>query len=168
MFIHKQDGRQRALGMGGYPTVTLAMARDRAAAARRLIAEGGDPFAEARKQATPTFGEAAARYVDSMKGQWRNWKTEYQWTTSLAGHCEQIWTTRISEVDVAAVLSVLTPICQKTPATAGRVRNRIEAILDYAKAHDWRSTSRLTPGITGRWTIATFPHSWPGCERPAA
>ncbi len=101
--------------------------------------KGGDPFAEARKEATPTFGECAARYVESHGKAWRNWKTEYQWTTSLARHCEQIWTTRVSKVDVPAVLSVLTPMWQKIPDTAGRVRNRIEAVLDYAKAHNWRT-----------------------------
>ena len=139
IFLHKKDGRQRALGMGGYPTVSLAMARERAAAARRLIAEGGDPFAERRKESEPTFGEAAARYVQSMQGQWRNRKTLGEWTTALARHCKSIWDMRVSEVDVPAVLAVLTPMWSKIPPTAARVRNRIEAILDYAKAHGWRT-----------------------------
>ena len=125
--------------MGGYPTVSLAMARERAAAARRLIAEGGDPFAERRKESEPTFGETAARYVQSMQGQWRNRKTLGEWTTALARHCTSIWDMRVSEVDVPAVLAVLTPMWSKIPTTAARVRNRIEAILDYAKAHGWRT-----------------------------
>src|SRR5262245_6759554 len=127
------------MGLGGYPTVSLAMARERAAAARTLIAGGGDPFAEKRKQAEPTFGECAGRYVASMSGQWKHWKTGYQWTTALAAHTKPIWSTKVSEVDVPAVLAVLTPLWAKTPDTAGRVRNRIEAVLDFAKAHNWRS-----------------------------
>ncbi len=43
IFLVKKDGRQRALGMGGYPAISLAMAREKAAAARRLIAEGRRP-----------------------------------------------------------------------------------------------------------------------------
>ena len=139
IFLVKKDGRQRALGMGGYPATSLALARQKAADCRSALAEGRDPFAEARREATPTFGACAARYVESHGKAWKNWKTEYQWTTSLAEHCEQIWSTRVSDVDVPAVLSVLTPIWQRTPATAGRVRNRIEAVLDYAKAHNWRA-----------------------------
>ena len=58
---------------------------------------------------------------------------------ALPGTASKSGRPRVSEVDVPAVLSVLTPIWQKIPATAGRVRNRIEAVLDYAKAHNWRT-----------------------------
>ena len=42
---YQVQGRRRDLGLGAYPDVTLAMARDRALEARRLIAEGEDPIA---------------------------------------------------------------------------------------------------------------------------
>jgi hypothetical protein len=35
---------------------------------------------------------------------------------------------------------VLSPIWQAKPGTARRVRQRIGTVLDYAKAHGWRST----------------------------
>jgi hypothetical protein len=45
----------------------------------------------------------------------------------------------VADVDTAAVLSVLKPHWQRVPETANRLRGRIEAVLDYAKAHGWRS-----------------------------
>ena len=127
------------MGLGGYPTVSLAMAREKASAARKALADGGDPFAKRNREAEPTFGEAAGRYVESRGGVWRNRKTCFQWTVALKGHCTPIWNTRVSDVDVRAVLAVLTPLWTTVPVSAARVRNRVELVLDFAKAHGWRS-----------------------------
>ncbi len=139
LFISKAGGRPRIMGLGGYPTVSLAMAREKASAARKALADGGDPFAKRNREAEPTFGEAAGRYVESRGGVWRNRKTCFQWTVALKGHCTPIWSTRVSDVDVRAVLAVLTPLWTTVPVSAARVRNRVELILDFAKAHGWRS-----------------------------
>ena len=56
-------GRVRELGLGGYPVVTLAQAREKALANKRLARQGGDPLAEKRKRAAPTFAEAAAQVL---------------------------------------------------------------------------------------------------------
>ncbi len=54
------SGQPRTLGLGGYPLVSLAEARDKAFANRRLARSGGDPLAEKKKsKAIPTFEEAA-------------------------------------------------------------------------------------------------------------
>ena len=54
---YQMQGRRRDLGLGAFPDVTLAMARDRATEARRLIADGGDPIAQ-KKQTKPKTFEA--------------------------------------------------------------------------------------------------------------
>ena len=59
-------GKRRNLGLGGYPAISLADARQLALDNARAIKEGRDPMIEKReamearkKPATPTFSEAA-------------------------------------------------------------------------------------------------------------
>lgn len=79
---YQVQGRRRDLGLGSFPDVSLAMARDRASEARRLIAEGEDPIA--KKQANPkTFKDAALELIESKKPGWKNAKHAAQWTSTL-------------------------------------------------------------------------------------
>jgi integrase len=45
----------------------------------------------------------------------------------------------INRIDTQAVLEVLKPIWTTKPETASRFRNRIELVLNYARAHGWRT-----------------------------
>ena len=49
------DGRRRDIGLGGYPLVTLARARELAFDNRRIARSGGDPLAAKRRAKIPTF-----------------------------------------------------------------------------------------------------------------
>ena len=66
------DGRRRDIGLGGYPSVSLARAREKSAEYRDVIAEGRDPVAEKRAPAMPTFREAAHAVHKTNKPRWRN------------------------------------------------------------------------------------------------
>ena len=58
---------------GGYPVVTLEMARRSALEARRVAKEGGDPIAERRRnQNVPTFREACYKVLEIRKAGWSN------------------------------------------------------------------------------------------------
>ena len=57
----------------------------------------------------------------------------------LRDYCAAIWSSPVDAIDTKAVLGVITPHWQRVPETASRLRGRIEAVLDYAKAHGWRS-----------------------------
>ena len=64
------NGERRNLGLGGYPTVSLAEARKAALVNARMIREGRDPLAEKReaiaarqRPPTPTFAEAAESWL---------------------------------------------------------------------------------------------------------
>lgn len=80
-------GRRAEIGLGGFPTVTLALARDKAREARDKIERGVDPMAE-RKAAKAalaaaarkdlTFAEAANEYLDAKLDAYRNEKHRYQ------------------------------------------------------------------------------------------
>jgi len=130
---------RREMGLGAYPTVTLAKARQRAAECRSAVEDGRDPIADRQKEAEPTFGECADLYIASIKSEWRNAKHEYQWKQTLTDYCQPIRSQRVSEIGTSDVLSVLNPVWQSKNETASRLRGRIERVLDFAKVKGWRT-----------------------------
>ena len=65
-------GRRRELGLGGFPLVSLAEAREAAFHNRKLARQGGDPLANKRKSEVPTFEEAARTVIAIHRSGWRN------------------------------------------------------------------------------------------------
>ena len=80
------DGRRRDIGLGGYPTVSLAQARKRAADNREAIGSGRDPVADKRKPAMPTFSEASYAVHEVNKPRWRNGSHTSAWIQTLERH----------------------------------------------------------------------------------
>ena len=133
--------RRRELGLGGFPLVTLAEAREQALANRKLVRSGGDPLAEKRRdQGMPTFEEAAARVIEIHRPFWKNGgKSEAQWKSSLRDYVfPRLGRRSVSDVTTADVMAVLTPIWHDKPETARRVRQRIGAVMKWAVAQDFR------------------------------
>jgi integrase len=144
LFLYLWNGKRREMGLGGFPAVSLADARRLRDEAERLVRDGVDPIASrdmAREERAckPTFGEIADKLVAAKEGEWRNEKHRQQWRGSLSVLAAPLRCRPVDEIDTAAVLAVLTPIWQTKPETASRVRGRIEAVLDAAKAQDHRS-----------------------------
>ena len=133
-------GKRRELGLGGYPLVTLAMAREAALANRRKVHAGADPLAEKRQaRGVPTFAEAARKVFALRRDGWRNAKHAGQWITTL----EQFAFPRLGErgvdqLSTEDVIAVLGPIWHAKPATAKRVRQGIGAVLAWAVAQGLR------------------------------
>ena len=130
------DGRRRDIGLGGYPTVSLAKARLHADANRTAVAEGRDPLAEKRRAHTPAFREAALRVHEANLPRWRNGKHTTGWLQSLERHAfPVIGDMAVDRIDRSDMLRVLAPIWGSKPETARRVRQRIRAILRWCLAH---------------------------------
>lgn len=127
------------MGLGGYPEVSLAAARQKAAGYREAIEAGRDPFVERGETTEPTFGECADEYIASKEAGWRNEKHRKQWRMTLGEYCKSIRAVKVSEVNTPAVIGVLNPIWNKKPETAKRLRGRIENVLNFAKANGWRT-----------------------------
>ena len=72
-------GKRHDIGLGGFPLVSLAEARDAAFDNRRLARRGGDPLAAKRKAKTPTFRVAAVKTFEANRARWRNNKTTANW-----------------------------------------------------------------------------------------
>ena len=137
---YQVQGRRRDLGLGAFPDVSLAMARDRAAEARRLIAEGEDPITKKQQAKPKTFREAALELIESKRPGWKNAKHAAQWTSTLEAYVfPKIGAVQVAKIETADVISTLTPIWAAKPETANRVRQRIEAVIDYASALGIRS-----------------------------
>lgn len=137
---YQVQGRRHDLGLGAYPDVTLAMARERATEARRLIAGGEDPIAKRRQAKPKTFKDAALELIESKRSGWKNAKHAAQWTSTLEAYAfPSLGRMQMTNIATADVIGALKPIWSEKPETANRVRQRIEAVLDYASALGWRT-----------------------------
>ena len=77
------NGKRHDIGLGGFPLMSLAEAREQAFENRRLARRGGDPLAHKRRPKVPTFKTAAARTFEANRGRWRSEKTAANWTARL-------------------------------------------------------------------------------------
>ncbi len=137
-------GRRREMGLGSYPEVGLAKAREKAGDARKLVAEGQDPIAARRvePERTPTFTTCAARYIRAHRHGWSNRKHARQWVSTLKTYARPIMGNKpIDQASTEDVLLVLQPVWTAKTETAKRVQGRMENILDFAAARKWRDQS---------------------------
>lgn len=152
------SGRRLELGLGSFPQVSLAIARERAWDRRRATVSrtadvtGGppptsiQPTLEAPRSEPPvdastkTFEFCARTYVSAQAPAWKSEKHAKQWLSTLERYAfPVIGTLPVHRVNSDHVLAILKPIwCEKTE-TATRLRGRIEAILDWAKHKRYRA-----------------------------
>ena len=141
------DGKRHNLGLGRYPSVSLAEARQVADDNQRAIRQGRNPLTEKRQSelelrrpSTPTFAQAAQQVIDLRRPTWSSKKHASQWASTLATYVyPAIGSKKVDEVASGDVLRVLTPIWTAKPETASRVRQRIETVFDWVVAQGWRS-----------------------------
>ncbi len=144
------DGRRRDVGLGVYPTISLAKARQLADAHRLAVAEGRDPLAEKRRAKMPTFAEAAAKVHEANLPRWKNGKHTKQWLATLELYAfPTIGALGVDRIERRDVLAVLTPIWASKPETARRVRQRIRTVLKWAQVHDFVEHNAAGEGIDG-------------------
>jgi integrase len=142
---YARHGRARHMGLGAVDVVSLAEARDRARAARRQLLDGIDPIEDRNRQraerrlAGMTFRTAAEAVVADREGKWRNAAHRGQWRATLEQHVYPIiGNLPVAEIDTQHVLRCIKPIWAGKQVTADRIRQRIEAILNWATAHGHR------------------------------
>jgi len=149
IFRFEHDGRERFMGLGSLNDVTLAEARERATAARKMHRDGQDPIAARESARTAqrleatramTFAQCAEAYIDTHKAGWRSTRHLNQWNESLRLYIAPvIGALPVQQIDVALVMKTLQPIWRERTVTAARVRQRIEAVLDWATASGFRT-----------------------------
>jgi integrase len=148
VFRFRKDGKLRDMGLGPLHTIGLADVREKARECRRLRLEGQDPLEirkasrlEAKIEAAKamTFAGCAEAYIKVHRAGWRNSKHAAQWPSSLASYTYPIFgSLPVQAIDTALVMRALEQIWTVKPETASRVRGRIESVLDWATARDYR------------------------------
>lgn len=149
--VHRKD-----IGLGSFPEVSLAEARDRARELRKQVRDGVDPVLKRREAKVQsaletakakTFEDCADAYIDANRAGWKNEKHVQQWKNTLATYAyPKFGRLPVASIDTGMVLEVLqqpvgtagqTLWLNKTE-TASRLRGRIESILDWATFRGYR------------------------------
>jgi len=137
-------GKRREMGLGSTRRVTLQAARIKAGEAEEKLGDGIDPK-DARDQGQAerviaarqrlTFKMAAAQCIATKQHEWKNEKHRHQWAATLKTYAyPTLGDLYIDQINMEQVLAVLQPIWTTKTETATRVRQRIETIMDWAKA----------------------------------
>jgi integrase len=148
VFRFTLNKRPREMGLGPLHTVSLVDAREEALKCRKLVRESIDPI-EQRKHLRGlilaeavrhmTFSECAEQFISSHSAGWKNLKHASQWTNTMKTYAYPVFgDLPVQTVDTGLVMKVLGPIWTTKTETAGRVRGRIENILDWATVRKYR------------------------------
>jgi integrase len=143
------NGVAHNMGLGPCDLVSLAEAREMVLAGRKLLLARIDPLEARRAERRQTaitaarsiiFATCAERYIKAHAAGWRNGKHRAQWTATIETYANPVLgDVPVATIDTTLVLQVLEPIWTTKPETASRVRGRIEAILDWATAREYRA-----------------------------
>lgn len=132
------DGRRHDIGLGGFPVISLATARERAMANRLAAANGRDPLMEKRRARTPTFAGAAKATFEANRRRWRDTKTARNWMQGMEKRAfPVIGQMRVNRIGREDVLRILEPIWTTHPEVARKLRQRIRATLQWCQAHGY-------------------------------
>ncbi len=134
------NGTRRDAGLGSFPYVTLAEAREAAFEYRKIARAGGDPLALKRREDVPTFAEAAETVIAIHRQGWKNTgKSENQWRASLRDYAmPRLGSKGVDQITTADVMAVITPHWHTKNETMQRVRQRIGAVMKWAVAQGFR------------------------------
>lgn len=138
------NNRRHDMGLGSFPAVSLRAARLAVDTYRLQLSQGIDPMAQraeptSAQTAVVTFRVEAQRYIATHRSSWKSARHTQQWSHSLRDHVYPlIGDLPVATIETEHVLDVLLPLWNSIPETAFRLRNRIELVLDAAKARNLR------------------------------
>lgn len=140
--VRDGSGRRRDIGLGPFPGVTLAEARQKAGALREAVKNGEDPLVASKKRFRdiPTFREAASIVHEGLLDTWTNAKHRKEWIGTLERFVfPTIGDMPVDEIGAQQVAECLRPIWATTNVTASRVRQRVAAVLNWAYQRHYRA-----------------------------
>jgi integrase len=149
----KVGDKRREIGLGAYPGVGLALAREKAQQVRDEIVAGIDPVAQRlvnrqsivqaqleEKAMQWTFRACAEAYIRAKSPGWKNLKHASQWTNTLETYVyPSIGDMLVRNINIGHVTAIIEPYWATKNETISRVRNRIELVLDWATVRKYRS-----------------------------
>ena len=151
IFRYTHKGKQHNIGLGSFPTLTIAEARIKAQQARDELNEGKNPLAakntakalrNEKEVAKILFKDFAASCIQTKRSEWSNQKHSDQWVFTLEEYAYPIIGKKVlDEITMEDILEILEPIWTTKTETASRLRGRLEWILAAA------TTRKLRTGI---------------------
>ncbi len=137
-------GRTVSLGLGSYPAVSLALARERALENRQAVEEGRDP----RQRHAVTFAEAMEAVIELHRPNWKaTSNTEQQWRSLLARHIDPtIGAMAVADVAAADVVAVLDRVWDR-PELARRTARRISTTMKWAMGRGLREIDPTSAAV---------------------
>ena len=157
------EGRLTSVGLGPYPEITLAEARQKALDNSRAVLHGGDP----RGRGVPTFAEAAERTIELHRDGWKAGSPlARQWASTFRLYAAPIMDMPVDRITSADVLRCLSPIWTSKPAAAGKARSRISAVFRWCIGRNLRSDNPVDRAVValprvngpGREHYRALPH----------
>lgn len=136
-------GKRRELGLGSVLRLDLAKARQAARDAREAIGRGDDP--KRPQEPPPAFSVAATAMIADVSSGWRGRNTKAHWERSLLTYAKDVANVPIDLIKTDDVVRVVRPYWTKRPETGRKLRQRIEALLDYAAVRGWRDEELKNP-----------------------
>ncbi|MGX9352359.1 tyrosine-type recombinase/integrase [Shimia sp. W99] len=134
-------GRRREMGLGGYPTLSLASARDMAARWRSVAASGRDPVKEREAEARAARREDISLSVltadafEARKAELKDDGKAGRWLSPLERHVlPKLGKVPITDIDQRDIRDTLAPIWHTKADTARKALNRISIVLRHAAA----------------------------------
>jgi integrase len=153
-FVYKKNGKRSEIGLGSVDDMTLMEARngkkgiDGADQLNALLKAGIDPLFEKKRLANEdkaqraqamTFQQCADAYINAHRAGWKNPKHIQQWQNTLTQYAYPFFgDLDVKLIDTGLITKCLEPIWLTKNETAGRVRGRIESILDWATVRKYR------------------------------
>ena len=167
----RPHGRTTSVGLGAYPVVTLAAAREKALDNARTVAEGRDPRRRTRR--VPTFAQACETVIAIHAGNWKGGRNEREWRATLREYAmPSLAARRVDAIDTADVMAVLVPIWSTKRQTARRLRQRIGAVMKWAVAQGYREDNPagdvLSAALPNNRVAAKHQRALPHAEVGAA
>ena len=146
-YTHKR--RRRTIGIGGYPEISLANAREKALANLRLVHAGTDPILEKTRMQTPRFAEACMSVHSLLCSSWSDPRTSTNWKRLAELHIfPHIGDCLVSEITTKNLLDLLTPLIQEQPVTARRVRQVIGKVCEWAVVNRYRADNPVGDSLS--------------------
>lgn len=150
VFVWRRGPKRHEIGLGGHgqgtAPVSLILAREKADVVRLQLARGEDPLAEKKILKRRTFKDCMDALIEAREASWTNAKHADQWRMTLNDYAKPLHDLPVADIVIGDVKDCLMTHWDERPETADRLRSRIQAVIDYGIAHEWR-----TAGNPARW-----------------
>ena len=138
------NGAITSVGLGSFPVVTLAEAREKVLDNVRRVAQGEDI-----RKPGPTIPTVAAGFeavIAARAPSWKGTHTRYAWYLSLR-YCERIASMPVSEVTAIQVIDLLAPLWHKKSKTAREIRSHLSTVMEWSIMAGYRTSNPASPAV---------------------